>query len=52
MSNKAIYQLLMRSIEKGLINNEKYLIKTFVRDIIVGGNTFGDALSLPFDYVK
>ena len=33
MANKAIYQLHTRSIEKGLINNEKELTMTFVRDI-------------------
>ena len=34
--NRAINQFLTRSIEKGLINNEKERTMTFVRDIIVG----------------
>ena len=36
MSNKEIYLLHTRSVEKGLINNEKDLTMNFVRDIIVG----------------
>ena len=35
MNIKVIYKLLMISIEKVLINNEKDLTMTFVRDIIV-----------------
>ena len=35
MNIKVIYKLLMISIEKVLINNEKELTMTFVRDIIV-----------------
>ena len=35
MDIKAIYQVLTISIEKVLINNEKELTMTFVRDIIV-----------------
>ena len=33
-----------------MINNEKELTMTFVRDIIVRKKTFGDALSLPDVY--
>ena len=36
MSNKLINQLLTTSIEKGLINHEKKLTMTFVRDVIFG----------------
>ena len=36
MANKAIDKLLMKSIEKGMINDEKELTMTLVRDIIVG----------------
>ena len=35
MANKAIDKLLMKSIEKGMINDEKELTMTLVRDIIV-----------------
>ena len=52
MDNKVIYQLLTRSIDKGMIINEKELTMTFVRDIIVGENTFGDVLSFPDSYGK
>ena len=52
MDNKVIYQLLTRSIDKGMIINEKELTMTFVRDIIVGKNTFGDVLSFPDSYGK
>ena len=36
MSNKSINQLLTISIGKGLINNEKELTMSFVRDTFVG----------------
>ena len=36
MANKAINKLLTTSIKKGLINNEKHLTMTFLRDKIVG----------------
>ena len=36
MSNKKIDQFITRSIEKGLINNDKELTMNFVRYIIVG----------------
>ena len=36
MANKPVDQLLTISIDKGLINNEKELPMTFVRDLIVG----------------
>ena len=52
MDNKAIYQLLTTSINKGLIEHEKELTMTFVRDVIVGKKSFGDALSLPDGYGK
>ena len=52
MLNKAINQLLKKSIEKCLINNKKEFTMTFVRDKIVGKNMFGDALSLPNGYGK
>ena len=52
MGIKVTDQLLTRSIENGLINNEKALTMIFVRDIIVDKNTFGDALSLPDGYGK
>ena len=38
MDNKAIYQLLTTSINKDLIEHEKELTMTFVRDVIVGKN--------------
>ena len=50
MSNKTIDQFLTRSIEKGLINNDKELTMNFVRYIIIGKNTFSGALSFPDGY--
>ena len=45
-------QLLTIAIEKGLMNNEKELTMNFGRDIIVGRNMFGDALSFMDGYGK
>ena len=52
MANEAINKLLSASMEKGLINNEKELTVTFVRDKIVRKNMFGDTLLLPDGYGK
>ena len=51
MSNKAIHKLLTRSIEKGLIKNEKELTMNFFKGIIVR-KKFGDALSFTDVYGK
>ena len=52
MDNKAIYQLLTTSIEKGVINHEKELTINFVKGYNCWKNAFGDALSLPDGYGK
>ena len=52
MSNEAINILISASMEKCLINNEKDLTMTFVRDKIVRKNMFGDTFLLPDGYGK
>ena len=52
MSDKADNILLIRSIEKDIINDEKELTMTFVRNIIVGKQVLCDSLSLPVGYGK
>ena len=47
MANEAINKLLLASIKKGLINNEKGPTVNFVRDKDVGTNLFVDTLLLP-----
>ena len=44
MANEAINKFLSASIEKGLINNEKELTVTFVRDKVVEINMFSDTI--------
>ena len=51
MANKAIDQLLTRSIDNYMTNNGKELTMTFVRDIIFE-KKFGDALSFMDGSVK
>ena len=52
MDNEAINKLLSVSMEKGLINNEKEIIVTFVRGENFGKNMFGDTLLFPNGYGK
>ena len=50
MANDAINKLLLDSIEKDLIKNEKELTVTFVRNKNYGNFLFGDTILLPECY--
>ena len=52
MASEAINKFLSASMEKGLINNEKDLTVTFVRDKKFRKNMFGDTLLFPDGYGK
>ena len=52
MANDAINKLLLASIKKGLIKNEKCLTVTFVRNKYFGKHLFGGTLLLPDSYGK
>ena len=50
MANDAINKFLLASIKKGLIENEKDLTVTFVRNKYFGKKMLGDTLLLPDGY--
>ena len=52
MGNEALNNLVHRSIDKHLINEEKGMILRFFRDSIVGKNYLGNELKLPDGYCK
>ena len=52
MAKEAIIKLLSASMEMGLINNEKEITVTFVRDNLFGKNMFSDTLLLSDGYGK
>ena len=52
MANDAINKLILASTKKGLINNEKELTVTLVRNKKSGKHLFGDTLLFPDGYGK
>ena len=51
-ANNSVDKLIVRSIEKVIINNERDITMNFVKDIFDGKTDFGDVLYLPDCYRK